>query len=196
VPSRPRVRMPLSAAAAAAVLVATMTLTAAPASSTTIKSTVFTHGENGWPCYRIPGTLSLPFGVMLSFAAARSFTGDVRCTQARAACPPRCLRCSGLTHSVRALPAPVPAPQHCYPLNASYPKRYSARVVKRSTDRGASCELNPSRPPHGRLAYTSPTAEASASWLSAFTQQLLHRGSDDRDRPLRRRQAHSARPQR
>ena len=27
---------------------------------------------------------------------------------------------------------------HCYPLNASYPKRYSARVVKRSTDAGAS----------------------------------------------------------
>ena len=43
-----------------------------------VKSTVFTHGENGWPCYRIPGTLALPFDVMLSFAAARSYTGDVR----------------------------------------------------------------------------------------------------------------------
>ena len=90
-PSRPRVRMPLSAAAAAAVLVATMTLTAAPASSATIKSTVFTHGENGWPYYRIPGTLSLPFGVLLSFAAARSFTGDVRCTPAAMLARPCCL---------------------------------------------------------------------------------------------------------
>jgi hypothetical protein len=46
-------------------------------SSATIKSTVFTHGEDGWPCFRIPGTLALPSGVMLSFAAARSYTGDV-----------------------------------------------------------------------------------------------------------------------
>ena len=45
--------------------------------SVTIKSTVFTHGENGWPCFRIPGTLALPSGIMLSFAAARSYTGDV-----------------------------------------------------------------------------------------------------------------------
>ena len=51
---------------------------AAPAASREVKSTVFTHGENGWPCYRIPGTLALPFDVMLSFAAARSYTGDVR----------------------------------------------------------------------------------------------------------------------
>lgn len=69
----------------------------------TVKSTVFTHGESGWPCFRIPGTLALPNNTLLSFAAARSYTGD-----------------------------------HCYPLNATYPKKYSAHVVKRSTDGGVS----------------------------------------------------------
>lgn len=39
-------------------------------------STVFTHGEQGFPCIRIPSTLALPFDVVLSFAAARSYTGD------------------------------------------------------------------------------------------------------------------------
>ena len=49
----------------------------ASASGAAIQSTVFTHGEEGFPCIRIPSTLALPFDVMLSFAAARSWTGDV-----------------------------------------------------------------------------------------------------------------------
>lgn len=43
-----------------------------------VQSTVYTHGEGRFPCIRIPSTLALPFDVMLSFAAARSWTGDVR----------------------------------------------------------------------------------------------------------------------
>jgi hypothetical protein len=43
-----------------------------------VQSTVYTHSEGGFPCIRIPSTLALPFDVMLSFAAARSWTGDVR----------------------------------------------------------------------------------------------------------------------
>jgi sialidase-1 len=73
------------------------------AHAATIKSVVYTHGENGWPCYRIPGTLALPNNTLLSFAAARSWQGD-----------------------------------HCYPTAAIYPKHYSAHVVKRSTDGGAT----------------------------------------------------------
>ena len=91
----------------------------------TTPSTVFTHGENGFPCIRIPGTLHVPAsatppaatastvtddgdgdgdGVLLSFAAARSFTGD-----------------------------------SCFPVkNLTNPKAYSAHVVKRSTDLGAT----------------------------------------------------------
>ena len=65
-------------AAALLLLLGDATKLPAPVSAIAIKSTVYTHGENGWPCYRIPGTLALPFDVMLSFAAARSFTGDVR----------------------------------------------------------------------------------------------------------------------
>ena len=48
------------------------------ASGAAIQSTVFTHGEGGFVCIRAPGTLALPFDVMLSFAAARSWSGDVR----------------------------------------------------------------------------------------------------------------------
>ena len=29
----------------------------------TVLSTVYTHGENGFPCIRIPSTLALPFDV-------------------------------------------------------------------------------------------------------------------------------------
>ena len=54
------------------------TLLSASASGATVLSTVYTHGEDGFPCIRIPSTLALPFDVMLSFAAARSWTGDVR----------------------------------------------------------------------------------------------------------------------
>lgn len=46
-----------------------------------VQSTVYTHGEDGFPCIRIPSTLALPFDVMLSFAAARSWSGDVCYTQ-------------------------------------------------------------------------------------------------------------------
>ena len=49
-----------------------------PAAVDAVQSTVYTHGEDGFPCIRIPSTLALPFDVMLSFAAARSWTGDVR----------------------------------------------------------------------------------------------------------------------
>eukprot|EP01051_Picozoa_sp_SAG22_P012458 SAG22_NODE_1298_length_4811_cov_3.430178_1_plen_318_part_10 len=67
-------------------------------------TTVFTHGEEGFPCFRVPSTLALPFDVMLSFAAARAYMGD-----------------------------------SCYPSSAGKdPKRYSAHVVKRSSDRGSS----------------------------------------------------------
>ena len=38
--------------------------------------TVYTHGENGYPCIRIPSTLRLPNNTLLSFAAARAWTGD------------------------------------------------------------------------------------------------------------------------
>ena len=69
-------------------------------------STVYTHGENGFQCIRIPGTLGVPSSrgdtVLLSFAAARSFAGD--------SCFPN---------------AKTPNP-----------KQYSAHVVKRSTDLG------------------------------------------------------------
>eukprot|EP01043_Picozoa_sp_COSAG02_P104435 COSAG02_NODE_40432_length_405_cov_1.777778_1_plen_78_part_00 len=51
---------------------------APPAAADAVQSTVYTHGEEGFPCIRIPSTLALPFDVMLSFAAARSWTGDVR----------------------------------------------------------------------------------------------------------------------
>ena len=71
--------MPSLAPAVGLLAAALVAVGAAPAASREVKSTVFTHGENGWPCYRIPGTLALPFDVMLSFAAARSYTGDVRC---------------------------------------------------------------------------------------------------------------------
>ena len=117
-------------------LAAALVVGAARAASREVKSTVFTHGENGWPCYRIPGTLALPFDVMLSFAAARSYTGDVRCHFF----PPATTACAARRPDS---PWALLFPQHCYPLNASYPKQYSARVVKRSTDRGATCE-----PPH------------------------------------------------
>jgi hypothetical protein len=64
----------LNLVAATGPAVASRTTTGA----TAIRSTVYTHGENNFPCIRIPSTLALPSGVMLSFAAARSWTGDVR----------------------------------------------------------------------------------------------------------------------
>ena len=85
-------------------------------------STVYTHGEGGFPCIRIPSTLHIAGsstaaaanrnesaeendGVLLSFAAARSWTGD-----------------------------------SCFPTAKTLPgrKAYSAHVVKRSTDSGQS----------------------------------------------------------
>ena len=63
--------MPLLPALTAAALL----LPAPPASAQLVpevESTVFTHGEGGFPCIRIPSTLALPFDTMLSFAAARS----------------------------------------------------------------------------------------------------------------------------
>ena len=90
-------------------------------------STVYVHGEEGFPCIRIPTTLDIASsgggggggggggiplaaagsdgGVLLSFAAARSWTGD-----------------------------------SCFPTTTQFlgRKEYSAHVVKRSTDRGES----------------------------------------------------------
>ena len=62
------------------------TLLSASASGATVLSTVYTHGEDGFPCIRIPSTLALPFDVMLSFAAARSWTGDVHTHPAAGPC--------------------------------------------------------------------------------------------------------------
>lgn len=68
----------LLGAAATHLATATAPDMASTSGSGSIKSTVFTHGEEGWTCFRIPGTLALlPSNVMLSFAAARSFSGDV-----------------------------------------------------------------------------------------------------------------------
>ena len=65
---------------------------------------VYRHGEDGFPCIRIPSTIALENNVVLSFAAARGFTGD-----------------------------------SCFPSNPSnQSNNYSAHVVKRSTDGGAT----------------------------------------------------------
>ena len=75
-------RLPTAAALVAGTLAA-----GGGASGAAIQSTVFTHGEGGFVCIRAPGTLALPFDVMLSFAAARSWSGDVR---TRLSQPPSC----------------------------------------------------------------------------------------------------------
>ena len=52
----------LAAVGAAAAAAATQRL---PHTQATVISTVYTHGEGGFPCIRIPSTLALPFDVML-----------------------------------------------------------------------------------------------------------------------------------
>jgi hypothetical protein len=125
-------------------------------------STVYTHGENGWPCYRIPGTLALPNDTLLSFAAARSYTGD-----------------------------------HCYPLNASYPKRYSAHVVKRSTDGArqphAPCTMAGAR---AGVATTVPLTGAVSCVVCHLAARRGDVGADGGASAHRDRQACSARPRR
>ena len=80
------------------------TLGSASASPPPNGTLVYRHGESNFPCIRIPSTVSLEGGVVLSFAAARSFTGD-----------------------------------SCFPTAPPVaPKNYSAHVVKRSTDGGAT----------------------------------------------------------
>jgi len=113
----------LGSAAAAAALVGP------PAAGTE----VYRHGEGGFRCIRIPSTLALPHNILLSFAAARSFTGD-----------------------------------SCYPTrNVSQPKPYSAAVVKRSTDGGATFGpiVEILRGSDGPKGHVSP--EGASFWHSA-----------------------------
>lgn len=37
---------------------------------------VFTHGEGGYPCIRIPSIIQVKSGKLLAFAECRTFTGD------------------------------------------------------------------------------------------------------------------------
>jgi Neuraminidase (sialidase) len=51
-------------------------LVSASVNSQDLPAVVYSHGESGFPCIRIPTTLFVQDGVLLSFAAARCFTGD------------------------------------------------------------------------------------------------------------------------
>ncbi|ADD45465.1 sialidase family protein [Stackebrandtia nassauensis] len=72
-----RLLRPLVIAAVAALTVTAGLLTAGPASAAPDVQTIFTKGENGYGCHRIPAILRAGNGDLLAFAEARTeFCGD------------------------------------------------------------------------------------------------------------------------